>query len=247
VGRAYKTEAVVLRSFRLGEADRVLHLYTLERGRIGAVAKGVRKTKSRFGARLEPLGHVELLLHQGGGELQTVTGAELIRSHRQIREESYRLSVGLVAAEAMLRLFPEQEANERAFRALTRFLDLVDELEPRPNGAPVADPLVLSFQLKLLWLSGYLPHVTSCAECGADRGLKGYSPKAGGAICESCANGSVLPLSRDGLLGIEGLLRRPLDEAETAGLTDRGAREALSVITASYEYHGGFRLRTLRA
>ena len=78
-GRSYKTEAVVLRSFRFGEADRVLHVYTLDRGRVGAVAKGVRKTRSRFGARLEPLSHVELLLHQGSGELQTVTGVELIR------------------------------------------------------------------------------------------------------------------------------------------------------------------------
>lgn len=233
----------MLRSFRLGEADRVLHLYTLDRGRVGAVAKGVRKTKSRFGARLEPLSHGELLLHQGGGELQTVTGVELLRSHRSSREEPYRLSVGLIAAEAMLRLFPEQEANERAFRALARFLDLLDELEPG-SGRPQADPLVLSFQLKLLWLSGYLPHVTSCAECGADTGLAGYSPRAGGAICVNCANGA-LPLSRDGLLGIEGLLSRPLAEAREAGLTDLGAREALGVITASYEYHGGFRLRTL--
>ena len=233
----------MLRSFRLGEADRVLHLYTLDRGRVGAVAKGVRKTKSRFGARLEPLSHGELLLHQGGGALQTVTGVELLRSHRSSREEPYRLSVGLIAAEAMLRLFPEQEANERAFRALARFLDLLDELEPG-SGRPQADPLVLSFQLKLLWLSGYLPHVTSCAECGADTGLAGYSPRAGGAICVNCANGA-LPLSRDGLLGIEGLLSRPLAEAREAGLTDLGAREALGVITASYEYHGGFRLRTL--
>ena len=221
----------------------MLHLYTLDRGRVGAVAKGVRKTKSRFGARLEPLSHGELLLHQGGGELQTVTGVELLRSHRSSREEPYRLSVGLIAAEAMLRLFPEQEANERAFRALARFLDLLDELEPG-SGRPQADPLVLSFQLKLLWLSGYLPHVTSCAECGADTGLAGYSPRAGGAICVNCANGA-LPLSRDGLLGIEGLLSRPLAEAREAGLTDLGAREALGVITASYEYHGGFRLRTL--
>ena len=69
----------MLRSLRLGEADRVLHLYTLERGRVGAVAKGVRRTKSRFGARLEPLSHVELLLHQGGGELHTVTGVDLVQ------------------------------------------------------------------------------------------------------------------------------------------------------------------------
>jgi DNA repair protein RecO (recombination protein O) len=242
-GRSYKTEAVVLRSFRLGEADRVLHLYTLDRGRVGAVAKGVRKTKSRFGARLEPLSHVELLLHQGSGELQTVTGVELIRSHRRVREEPYRLNVGLVAAEAMLRLFPEQEANDRAFRALSRFLELLDELEPG-RGRPQVDPLVLSFQLKLLWLAGYLPHVTSCAECGAETGLAGYSPRAGGAVCASCANGA-LPLSSEGLAGIESLLRRPLAEAGGTGLTARGAREALGVVTASYEYHGGFRLRTL--
>src|SRR5438876_11736552 len=104
-GRTYKTEAVVLRSLRFSEADRILHLYTLERGRIGAIAKGIRKTKSRFGARLEPLSHVELMLHEGSGELQTVTGAELLRSHHEAREDSYRLGAGLVGAEAMLRLF----------------------------------------------------------------------------------------------------------------------------------------------
>ena len=111
MGRTSKTEAVVLRSFRLGEADRVLHLYTADRGRVGAVAKGIRKTKSRFGARLEPLSHVELMLHQGSGELGTITGVSLIRSHHEAREDSYRLGVGTIGAEAMLRLFPEQEAN----------------------------------------------------------------------------------------------------------------------------------------
>src|SRR5918997_7110549 len=91
VGRTYRTEAVVLRSIRFGEADRVLHVYTLDRGRVGAVAKGVRRTKSRFGARLEPLSHVELMLHQGSGELQTVTGVDLVRAHRPAREDTYRL------------------------------------------------------------------------------------------------------------------------------------------------------------
>src|SRR4029078_12236620 len=108
---------------------------TLDRGRVGAVAKGVRKTKSRFGARLEPLSHAELQLQQGSGDLPTATRVSLLRSHHASREQSYRLNVGLVAAEAMLRLFPEQEANERAFRALTRFLDLVDELEAAGTAA----------------------------------------------------------------------------------------------------------------
>src|SRR5438034_2531899 len=188
-GRTYTTEAVVLRSFRFGEADRVLHLYTLDRGRVGAVAKGIRKTKSRFGARLEPLSHVDALLHHGSGELETVTGVELVRSHRRTREDSYRLSVGLVGAEATLRLFTEQERNPRAFAALTRFLDVLDEL-PALRSRPALDPLALSFQLKLLWLSGYLPHLTSCAECGGGEALVAYSPRAGGAVCRACANGA---------------------------------------------------------
>jgi DNA repair protein RecO (recombination protein O) len=246
--RTYKTEAVVLRSMRLGEADRVLHLYTLDRGRVGAVAKGVRKTKSRFGGRLEPLSHVELLLHQGQSDLQTVTGVQLLHAHHHAREDYYRLSVGLIGAEAMLRLFSEQEANERAFTALTRFLDVLDETS-HAAGRPALDPLALSFQLKLLWLSGYLPHLTSCAECGADdASLVGYSPRAGGAVCGGCAGrAEALGLSADGIRGIEALLASPLADAGTVGLTERGARDALRVVTASYEYHGGFRLRTLSA
>jgi len=247
-GRTYKTEAVVLRSFRLGEADRVLHLYTLDRGRVGAVAKGIRRTKSRFGARLEPLSHVELLLHQGSGELQTVTGVDLIESHHAAREHPYLLNVGLVGLEAMLRLFTEQEANPRAFRALTRFLELLDEWAPATERSARAalDPLALSFQLKLLWLSGYLPHVTACVECGATERLVGFSARAGGAVCNEHARGS-FTLSPDGLAGIEQLLSTPLARAAAAGLGDRARREALRVVTSSYEEHGGFQLRSITA
>ena len=144
----------------------------------------------------------------------------------------------------MLRLFDEQQGNARAFEALTRFLDLADGLVSRAPLRPAADPLALSFQLKLLWLAGYLPHVTGCAECGAVDGLVGYSPSAGGAVCAGCANGS-MRLAPETLAGIEALLRAPLADAPTLG--PRAAREALAVITASYEFHGGFRLRTLSA
>src|SRR5690349_20357172 len=234
-GRAYSTEAVVLRSIRLGGADRVLHLYSEAHGRVGAVAKGVRKTMWRFGARLEPLWHVERVLHRGRGELQTVTAAQLVRSHRESREDYYRYSVGTIGAEAMLRLFSEEEANERAFTALTRFLDLLDGA-PHAAGRPTLDPLGLSFQLKLLWLAGYLPHVTACAECGAeDEPLVGYSTRAGGALCARCAAATeALALPSDGIAGIEALLARPLADAPGLGLSERAQRDALRVITASY-------------
>lgn len=244
-GRSVTTEAVVLRSLRFAEADRILHLYTADRGRAGAIAKGARKTRSRFGGRLEPLSHVELVLHQGRGELATVTGATLIRPHAAIREDSHRLAVGLIGAEAVLRLFPEQERNERVFLAVTRFLDAADALEG--NGRrPELDPLGLAFQLKLLWLAGYLPHTGSCAECGADGPITAFSPRAGGAVCQDCSAGS-LAISPEGLYAIDLLVRRPLADARTAELTVRGAREALAVVSASYEHHGGFRLRTLSA
>jgi len=247
VGRTVKTEAVVLRSFRFGEADRILHVYTADRGRVGAIAKGVRKTKSRFGARLEPFSHVELMLHQGSGELHTVTGVSLVDAHRLAREDSYRLSVGLVGAEAMLRLFVEEEQNERAFEALTRFLCAVDAVPAGGRGRASLDPLALAFQLKLLWLSGYVPHLESCVECESTHELIGYLPRAGGAVCRPCAPDETVFLSPEGFRGLEALIWSPLADAHGLGLGERALRDTLAVVVASYEFHGGFRLRTLTA
>lgn len=246
MSRTFTTEAVVLRSIRFSEADCVLHLYTLEKGRIGAIAKGVRKTRSRFGGRLEPLSHVELFLHEGRGDLHTVRGAELVRPHDRSRRDPYRLAVGHIGLEAVLRLFVEQEAQPSAFHALTRFLDLLDESEAELPAQPALEPLVLSFQLKLLWLSGYLPHLTSCAACGEEKPLVGFSARAGGAVCRECGVGAH-PLSEAGFLGIRALLELPLAGAREAGLGEEALRQCLRVITSSYEEHGGFRLRTLSA
>jgi len=246
MARSITTEAVVLRSFRLGEADRILHLYTHDRGRVGAVAKGVRKTKSRFGARLEPFSHVELVLHQGRGELDTVTGASLVRSHDRIRTDPYRIQVGMVGLEATLRLFTEQEANEKAFTALTRFLDALDEAPVRPGSRAGLDPVVLSFQLKLLWVSGYMPHLEACVECGSTEPLVAFLPTAGGGACAACDPGGI-PLSPEGVHGMRVLLHSPIAAAAGAGLTEQALRDTLAVVTASYEHHGGFRLKTLSA
>jgi len=236
----------VLRSMRLGEADRILHLYTSERGRVSAVAKGIRKTKSRYGARLEPLSHVAIQLHQGTGELQTVTGVDLISSHSTVRDETYRLNVGLIGAEAMLRLFTEQEKNERAFTALAKFLEALEQTDARST-RPAVDALALSFQLKLLWLSGYLPHLTSCAECGAaDVPLVGYSPKAeapSAARARRARCRSARRASRGSSSYSYG--RSPRHTPRGSPTAPSATRSASS--PASYEYHGGFRLRTLSA
>ena len=243
--RTYKTEAIVLRSMRFAEADRILHLYTAERGRVGAIAKGVRKTKSRFGARLEPLSHVELMLHEGSGELQTVTGVELLRSHHATREDYYRLSVGLIGAEAMLRLFTEQEANERAFGA-----DAVprparrDAARGEPPGGRSARALLPAEAAVALRLPA-APDELRRVRVGrpADR----RSPPGRAAGCAPTHAANALRLSPEGIAGIERLLSTPLADAPAAKLSERARRDALAVITSSYEEHGGFRLRTLSA
>jgi DNA repair protein RecO (recombination protein O) len=246
--RTYRTEAVVLRSLRFGEADRILHLFTKERGRVGAIAKGARRARSRFGGRLEPFSRVDLQLHEGRGELATVTGVDLLRSHQSLATDTYLVAVGSIGLEAMLRLFVEHDASPRAYHALARFLELLDGGAPPTARAsePALDPLVLGFQLKLLWLAGYLPHLGSCAECGAEDPLVAFSAAQGGGVCRHCSAGAI-PLSASGFLGVRGLLERPLAGAHEVDLEQKGARETLRVIEALYEYHGGFRLRTLAA
>lgn len=242
--RTVRAEAVVLRSLRYGEADRILHLFTRDDGRCGAIAKGARRTTSRFGARLEPFSHVELLLHRGRGELGTVSGVELVRSHHELALDPYRLAVGHVGVEAVLRLFIEHDANPQAFHALVRFLDLLDAPVERPAQRPMLDPLALSFQLKLLWLAGYLPHLACCSSCGEPGPLVAFSAAAGGAVCAECRT-DAQAVSADGFEGIRALLERPLADSREAGLTHAAARDVLAVIESVYAYHGGFRLRTL--
>ena len=237
----------MLRSFRLGEADRVLHLYTLDRGRVGAVAKGIRKTKSRFGARLEPLSHVELMLHQGSGELQTVTGVDLAPL-------APRGARGAVPARGR----PDRRRGDAAplhraggERARVPGADALPRPARRPRAAlraPALDPLALSFQLKLLWLSGYLPHLTSCVECGAEsEPLVGYSPQAGGASAATARRRLARALARRASRESRRCSRAARRRARRG--PRRSARRATRsrVITPSYEYHGGFRLRTLRS
>jgi DNA repair protein RecO (recombination protein O) len=242
MGRSYKADAIVLRSIRFSEADRVLHLYTLERGRVDAIAKGVRKTGSRFGARLEPLTRSSLVLHEGRGELHTVSGADIISAHAGLRTDPYALAVGLIGAEAVLKLFAEPEPHPRAYAGACRFLELLEGPLERASD-PQHDGLGLAFQLKLLALAGYLPHLVSCASCGSEGPLAGYSPGAGGAVCPVClTTAGGFRVAPGAIEAIESLIDRPL---EPVRLDPPAAANALRVVEETYAHHGGFRLRTL--
>ena len=121
-GRAVKTEAVVLRSMRYGEADRILHLYTPDRGRVSAIAKGVRRARSRFGGRLEPFFRLQIELHEGRGELLTVTGAQTVDGHARLRGDARALDAAARACDAVGRLFETSEPHPGVFNLLCRQL-----------------------------------------------------------------------------------------------------------------------------
>ena len=231
--KTYRDEAVVLRSLRYGEADRILHLQTRHHGRISAITKGVRRTRSRLGGRLEPLSQVQVHLHAGSGEMQTLVNADLIASFDAIRADERRLRVALTGAEAVLRLFPEPEGNERLFDGLVRFLDVVAHDEPQEATA-------IAFVLKLVALAGWAPQVTSCASCGSPGPLTGYSISAGGAVCDNCGGAALDPAS---LAALRELLGRPLGEAAAPG--EAALARIRKIASETVAEHSGTRLRTL--
>ncbi len=179
---------MVLRSIRFGEADRVLHLYTADRGRVGAVAKGVRRVRSRLGGRLEPLARVRLVLHEGRGELCTVSQADTVRAHAALRERRPSLERAVQACEAVLRLLDSAEPNRPAYNLLCNELALLDE---QPQIATRAH--ALAFRLKLLLAAGFAPELASCATCGDAEHVGGFSPSAGGVVCPGCEAGAFRP------------------------------------------------------
>jgi DNA repair protein RecO (recombination protein O) len=176
----YRENAIVLRTIKLGEADRIVNLVTESRGKVRAVAKGVRKTKSRFGARLEPLTHVSLQLYEGRN-LDTITQAETIDHFRNVREDLDRLSRATALLEAVDAVVQEGEDDRRVHQMLLGALRTLD-----------AQPAVLvvpAFFWKLLAHVGFRPLLDECAGCGSTEPPVAFDLTEGGALCRSCARG----------------------------------------------------------
>jgi DNA repair protein RecO (recombination protein O) len=186
---ALKTEAVVLRSLRYGEADRILHIYTPARGRLSAIAKGVRRSRSRFGGRLEPFFRLQIELHEGRGELLTVTGAQTVSPHARLRGDARALDAAARACDAVGRLFETGEPHPGVFNLLCRQLALLDE-QAGGEGEAAGRAGSLSFRLKLLLAAGLAPQLGACANCGEQEHLVGFSGAAGGVVCGACEAGS---------------------------------------------------------
>ena len=232
-----KTEAIVLRSIRYGEADRILHLYTPHHGRLGAIARGARRSRSRFGARLEPFLHVCMVLHEGHGELYTVTSADTIAAHPALRDHAATLDAAARACDAVARLFETSAPHPEVFHLLANELEL---LSSDPAHAGTANGL--AFRLKLLVAAGIVPQLATCAACGASEHLQGFSAAAGGVVCSAC-EASAFSLGEESYEFLVCALGRPLANAPAA--SERALRQAERAITETAEHHAHVRLRPL--
>lgn len=231
-----KTEAIVLRSLRYGEADRILHLYTPRRGRVSAIAKGVRRARSRFGGRLEPFFRLQLDLHEGRGELLTVTGAETVEGYPRLRSDARALDAAARACDAVGRLFETDEPHPGVFNLLCRRLSLLDS---GTAGAASGRSDALAFRLKLMLAAGLAPQLGACAGCGEREHLVGFSGAAGGVVCGACEAVS-FALDADAYRFMTEALGQSLAEVPNAPEAALGQVER--AISETLEHHAHVRL-----
>lgn len=222
----YKSKGIVLRSIRYGEADRILDLYTQDNGLVSAIAKGIRRTRSRFGARLEPLSCVDFMAYKGR-TLDTVTQVEVLKSFHEVREDLGRFeSAGRMVA-TVRALSGGDEADRRVFNVLYRVLET---LEDRESGY---EALEAAFSLKLSTLAGYEPQLDSCMNCERDPEKTEeppyFAPTLGGVLCAECrpALGEVFPLPPGTVENLKRLISHPVRQAEVFEQTRESVRRVV--------------------
>jgi DNA repair protein RecO (recombination protein O) len=210
-------------------------MYTPGRGRVSAIAKGVRKARSRFGGRLEPFFRLDVVLYEGRGDLLTVTSAETVAAHPRLREDARALDGAARACEAVARVFDDGEPHSGVYHLLANELALLDA-DPARAGRANA----LAFRLKLLLAAGFAPQLAACASCGEHEHLVGFSGAAGGVVCSAC-EASAFGLDEAAHEFMVQALGRPLAEAPDA--PPRALAQAERAILETLEHHAHLRLR----
>ena len=229
----YKSKGIVLRSIRYGEADRILDLYTRDAGLISAIAKGIRRTKSRFGARLEPLSCVDFVAY-GGRTLDTVTQAETLRSFHGVRENLARFEAAAGMVGFVRSLSGGDEADRRVFNLLYNALDA---LESRDGGF---ESVEAALGLKLSVLAGYAPQLDRCLNCETELDVAEiplhFAPEHGGVLCAACRSSTAdaFPIAPGTLERLRATIERPVREAPA---TEELRENVLRVVRAHVLAH----------
>lgn len=183
----FRDRGVVLRTMRYGEADRIVTLFAEAQGKQRAIIKGVRKTKSRFGARVEVFSHVDVLLYEGRSDLRIISQAELLDPFARIRDDYDAYTCAQIMCESVDKVAPDGERNVRLMTLLLAGLRSLDDLVDAGNAVP--DIMGPAFLLKLLGVTGFGPGLRSCVHCGGTEGLSAFSFAEGGVLCRSCRAG----------------------------------------------------------
>jgi len=199
------------------------------------MAKGVRRTKTRFGGRLEPFFRLDMILYEGRSELLTVTSAETVDAHARLRTDAGALDAAARACDAVSRLFETADPHPAVYHLLCNELALLDG---EPALATRANQL--AFRLKLLLAAGLSPQLAACASCGEREHLTAFSGAAGGVVCSAC-EASAFPLSQQAHTFMAEALGRPLAEAPVAD--ERALRQVERAVGEIAEHHGHTRLR----
>ena len=233
MSRLYRDTGVVLRTYKLAESDRIIVLLTEEHGKVRAVAKGVRKTGSKFGGRLEPMSHIRLLLHEGR-DLDIVNQVDTIDSVAPLMIDLDHITQGMAVLEAVDQMAMDREPNPQLYRMLVGALRTI---------ATSDSPLVVpAFFWKLLALEGVRPELDVCVRCGETAALVAFDMDHGGVLCRNCRSGA--PISAEALQLMRLILGGQLNAALAAPVS-QASHEVNNHATRAVEHHIERKLRSV--
>ncbi|OIV37665.1 DNA repair protein RecO [Mangrovactinospora gilvigrisea] len=241
----YRDDGIVLRTQKLGEADRIITLLTRTHGRVRAVARGVRRTKSKFGARLEPFGHVDIQFFSRGSELvgrslPLCTQVETLAPFGGILVHDYdRWTAGTAMLETA-----ERFADHEGEPAVQQYLLLVGALRTLAAGEHRAHGVLDAFLLRSLAVNGYAPSFDACARCGLPGPNRFFSVQGGGAVCGDCKPAGCAVPSPETMRLLGALLTGDWSTADAA--EPRHCREGSGLVAAYLQWHLERGIRSLK-
>ena len=239
---AEKSEAIVLHTYNLTESSKIAVMLTPRRGKVRAVAKGVRRTKSRFGSALEPISHIEAQIHfKEDRDLQTLSQAETREPFSLIRSDLSRLGLASVMCELMELFVQENEESSRPFVLLLLSLKTLADMSKNFSS------LLISFYMRLLDVSGLFPEMNACVRCKRRLQTHGYlDGSAGGVLCNGCSAGAGEKVSPGSLKIMQRLFTADWSMLERTRVPASSAGEILHALNSYVSYHTGRELKTAK-
>ncbi|MCK8815936.1 DNA repair protein RecO [Natroniella sulfidigena] len=220
----FTTDAIVLRDYELGEADKIVLLFSKTKGKIKVVANGARKTKSTLAAGMQPFIYNQIIAYQGKSELAKLSQCDIKENFRTLCDDLFKMAYASYIVELIIKLTVDREENQLVFSLLLLTLRLLDQFDE-------PDLIVKAFELKLLKILGYRPHLKDCIKCNSKltQGLK-FDALAGGVVCADCASYTSKNISLGTVKFMEQLLKLDYKKLFRLRMTAQIDQELLIII-----------------